>query len=70
MVIKHVLITGDCHGRVEDRLAQIKNTMSEYTPEETAVIILGDVGFNYYKTKHDWKNKYQASKLSYTLYCL
>ena len=47
MAIKHVLITGDCHGRVEDRLADIKDAMPEYAPSETAVIILGDVGFNY-----------------------
>ena len=52
-MIKHVLITGDCHGKVDVRLAQIKDTMPEYDPSETAVIILGDVSFNYYKNKHD-----------------
>ena len=31
-MIKHVLITGDTHGRVEDRLAHIKDTMPEYDP--------------------------------------
>ena len=69
-MIKHVLITGDCHGRVEGRLAHIKNTMPEYDPSETAVIILGDVGFNYYKSKHDWKPKHRAAKFGYTIYCL
>lgn len=69
-MIKNVLITGDTHGRVEDRLAHIKDTMPEYNPEETAVIILGDVGFNYYKSKHDWKTKHRAAKFGYTIYCL
>lgn len=69
-MIKHVLITGDCHGRVEGRMASIKDTMPEYDPSETAVIILGDVGFNYYKTKHDWKTKHRAAKFGYTIYCL
>lgn len=69
-MIKHVLITGDCHGKVDVRLAQIKDTMSEYDPSETAVIILGDVGFNYYKNKKDWKLKHHAAQFGYTLYCL
>lgn len=69
-MIKNWLITGDCHSKVAQRLEHIKNTMSEYNPEETAVIILGDVGLNYHKTKHDWKNKHKASSYGYTLYCL
>ena len=69
-MIKKVLITGDCHGKVDARLAQIKDTMPEYDPSETAIIILGDVGFNYYKNKKDWKLKYQAAQFGYTLYCL
>ena len=69
-MIKHVLITGDCHGRVSDRLAHIKDTMPEYEPAETAVIILGDVGFNYYKNKKDRKLKHHAADFGYTLYCL
>ena len=69
-MIKHVLVTGDCHGRVELRLTDIKDTMPEYDPSETAVIILGDVGFNYYKNKKDWKLKHDAAQFGYTLYCL
>ena len=69
-MIKHVLITGDTHGRVEDRLAHIKDTMPEYDPSETAIIILGDVGFNYYMNKKDWKLKHDAAQFGYTLYCL
>ena len=69
-MIKNVLITGDTHSRVEGRLAHIKETMPEYLPEETAVIIMGDAGLNYYLSKHDWKLKHYASKFGYTIYCL
>lgn len=69
-MIKKVLITGDCHGGVTDRLAYIKDTMPEYDPSETAVIILGDVGFQYYKNKKDWKLKHHAAQFGYTVYCL
>ena len=69
-MIKHVLITGDCHGRVTNRLTYIKDAMPEYDPSETAIIILGDVGFNYYMSKHDWKTKQRAAEFGYTIYCL
>lgn len=69
-MIKHFLITGDCHGGVTDRLACIKDAMPEYEPAETAVIILGDVGFQYYKNKKDWKLKHHAAQFGYTIYCL
>ena len=69
-MIKKVLITGDCHGRVTDRLAYFKDAMPEYDPSETAIIILGDVGFNYYMSKHDWKTKHQAANFGYTIYAL
>ena len=69
-MITKVLITGDCHGRVTERLAYIKDAMPEYDPSETAVVILGDVGFNYYMSKKDWKLKHDAAQFGYTLYCL
>ena len=69
-MIKNWLVTGDTHGKTAQRLAYIKEMMPEYKPEETAVIILGDVGFQYYKNKKDWKAKHQASSYGYTLYCL
>lgn len=69
-MIKNVLITGDCHGKVDQRLTYIQQMMTEYDPSETAIIILGDVGFNYYKNKKDWKLKYHAAQFGYTIYCL
>ena len=69
-MIKKVLISGDCHGRVAERLAYIKDAMPEYDPSETAIILLGDVCFHYYHNKKDWKNIQQAAQFGYTLYCL
>jgi 3-oxoacid CoA-transferase subunit A len=69
-MIKNWLVTGDTHSRVEGRLVKIEQTMPELVPAETALIILGDAGLNYYLSKHDWKNKHRVSKHGFTLYCL
>ena len=69
-MLKHVLITGDMHSRIEERLQYVKDMMPEYLPEETAVIVLGDFGANYYLSKHDWKIKHHAAKFGYTIYAL
>ena len=70
MMLKYALITGDTHGGNCNRLYQIKENMPEYKPEETAVIILGDVGFNYYLGKKDKISKAEASRYGYTIYCV
>lgn len=69
-MIKNWIITGDTHGQNESRLKNIRSNSPEHNPAETAIIILGDVGFQYYKNKKDWKNKHYAAKMGYTLYCL
>ena len=69
-MLKHVLITGDMHSRIEERLQYIKDMMPEYSPEETVVIVLGDFGANYYLSKHDWKIKHHAAQFGYTIYAL
>lgn len=69
-MISKVLITGDIHGAIERRLNYIQSAFDTLDPAQTAVILLGDVGFNYYKSKRDWKSKHWASRFGYTLYCL
>lgn len=66
-MIKHYLITGDTHGS----LARFSNINTElYKPEETAIIILGDVGFNYYLDERDTRLKRRAQALGFTFYCV
>lgn len=70
MDIKNWLVTGDTHGQVGFRLEAIRDNMPDYKPEETAVIILGDAGLNYYLNKTDQKHKKEVSTYGYTLYCV
>ncbi len=65
-MIKHWLISGDTHGRVIERLSQIDTKI--YNPEETAVIILGDAGINFYLNNHDTANKNLINDTSFHLY--
>lgn len=64
------IITGDTHGAVSTRLENIMFENIEFNPQDMAVIILGDVGFNYYSNKKDWRLKHKASEYGFTLYCL
>lgn len=63
-------LVSDTHGLVKTRLQNVKAAYPQLNPAETAVIILGDVGFNYYLSKRDWKQKKNASKFGYTIYCV
>lgn len=58
------LLTGDCHGNFVwlDKI--------EYKPEDTAIILLGDVGFNFYLNKSDYKLKKVVNSKGFKLYCL
>ena len=71
-MIKNWFITGDTHGKacIKARLNYLKEHCPDCEPYETALIILGDVGFNYYKNKTDWKTKHMAEEFGYTIYCL
>ena len=71
-MIKNWFITGDTHGKacIKARLNYLKEHCPDCDPYETALIILGDVGFNYYKNKTDWKTKHMAEEFGYTIYCL
>lgn len=67
-MIKHYLVTGDTHGRVLERLKRIDQT--KYPPAETAVIILGDAGLNFYLNRTDKYNKKTVNDFGYRVYCL
>ena len=56
-MIKHFIITGDTHGMNPVRAGNINRNMPEYTPEETAIVVLGDAGFNFWLNKSDFKKK-------------
>lgn len=61
------LVTGDIHGR----LGRFQNTdFGNATPENTAMIILGDAGFNYYLSGRDARMKQAAAQLPFTFYCV
>ena len=67
-MIKNWLITGDTHGLVNSRLKNI-NT-EDYVPEETVVIILGDMGLNFYLNKTDTKNKKAVNSTGFHIYAV
>lgn len=66
--IKHWLVTGDTHGLVMTRLSNID--AEKYPPAETAIIILGDAGLNFYLNKTDAKNKKVVNQTGYSIYCV
>lgn len=69
-MIKKWLITGDTHGQVEMRLSELADLYKGIIPEETAMIILGDAGINYYLNKTDLKHKRQISAYGIAIYCV
>ena len=52
------------------RASNINRNMSEYVPSETAIIILGDSGFNFWLNKTDKKYKKLSCAYGYTFYCV
>lgn len=67
-MIKNWLVTGDTHGQVITRLMNIGTT--NYPPEETALIILGDAGINFYLNKTDMNLKRNIQNTNFTIYCV
>jgi 3-oxoacid CoA-transferase subunit A len=62
---KNWLIRGDCHGNFQ----WLHNeTLKQYTPSETAIIILGDSGCNFWLNKTDRNLKRNIEQIGYTLY--
>lgn len=58
----------DIHGRIQERVDAIDKTL--YPPGETALICLGDVGFNFYLNHSDTKRKQFAQDSGYIFYCV
>ena len=57
-MIQNWLVRGDTHGQ----FAWMNNgCLDNYKPEETAIIILGDAGFNYYLNKYDDRKKAEVN---------
>lgn len=59
----------DTHGKVAERLAHIPDDPTT-PPEEIAIIILGDAGFNFWLNTTDVKAKREANKYGYKIYCV
>lgn len=62
-----VFITGDTHGN----LYRIKDFIKKFScKQDDTIIILGDVGINYYGSKQEQKAKYKYNEFGATLFCI
>jgi 3-oxoacid CoA-transferase subunit A len=66
-MIKRWLIRGDTHGR----FGWMDNgALTMYKPEETAIIILGDAGFNFFLNEQDDRLKKEVNDRGFRFYCV
>jgi len=63
-----IYITGDTHGDFENILEFCE--LNETTQEDDVMIILGDVGINYYLDGSDDRLKQELTQLPITLFCI
>lgn len=70
-MIKNWILTGDTHGGMAtiSRVGNINRNMT-CIPEETAIIILGDAGLNFYLNNTDKKHKKLLNSQGYHIYCV
>lgn len=62
-----IYITGDIHGSLDP----IRALCNKYSPtEKDVIVILGDVGVNYYGGHKDKKIKYQMNDIGCTFFCI
>ena len=66
-MIKNWLIRGDTHGNF---LWMTNGCLDNYKPEETAILILGDAGFDFYLNKTDEHKKKEVDARGYYIYFL
>ena len=65
----HVYCIGDIHGRIPSVFDSLKDE-AEKEGKEIALILLGDVGANYYGGQRDSYFKEQLNKIGVHMYCL
>lgn len=65
-MITNWLLRGDNHGS----FTWMSYQLQDYKPEETGIIILGDVGLNFYLNKNDERTKREVEAKGYYLYCV
>jgi 3-oxoacid CoA-transferase subunit A len=70
-MIKNWIVTGDTHGGMSTitRIGNINRNMN-CIPEESAVIILGDAGLNFFLNGTDKKYKKTLNDMGYHIYCV
>ena len=66
-MIKNWLVRGDTHGNFN---WMDNGCLNDYVPEETAIIILGDAGFNFFLNKTEHRHNIEISNKGYTIYAL
>lgn len=67
MSIKNWLVRGDTHGTFT---WMFNGCLDGYEPEETAIVILGDAGFDFYLNKTDERKKKEVDARGYYIYWL
>ena len=66
-IMGKIYIIGDTHGDM-NRIVRFCERME--TSKEDIMIILGDVGLNYYGDSRDRRNKEKVANLPITLFCI
>ena len=66
-MIKKWFVRGDTHGNFN---WMMNGCLKEYVPDETAIIILGDAGFDFYLNKTDLRKKKEINDRGYHIYWL
>ena len=61
-------LVSDTHGKVSERISFINKEI--YSPKETAIIILGDCGLNFYLNEIDKKHKKMLNDMGIKIYCV
>lgn len=65
--IKNWFLRGDTHGEF---LWMTDGCLESYKPEETAIVILGDCGLDFYLNKTDERKKKEVEARGYYIYWL